>query len=261
VTRLSIGVQSLQPSVTTRLGRGHTVFQARALLEIVGQLGLRSWSFDLIFGVPGQTMAQLEADLAAIIDTAPPHVSLYGLTIEPGTPFASMEAAGTLHLPDDDTWRRQYDQIVQTLRRHGWERYEVSNFARPGHRGVHNDKLWRGGWYAGLGPGAHGFRPDGTRTTTEPDVRSWIADPAGRVTCPSAYEAAVDHLLSTLRHQEGTTHRGLWSASRHRLHPDALIDLDQAGLITCTNPGIRLTEQGFALADGVLRRLSQTLYP
>jgi len=259
VTRLSIGVQSLQPPVATRLGRGHTVHQARALLEIVGQLDLRSWSFDLIFGVPGQTMAQLEADLAAIIDTAPPHVSLYGLTIEPGTPFASMEAAGTLRLPDDDTWRRQYDQIVQTLSRHGWERYEVSNFAKPGHRGLHNEKLWRGGWYAGLGPGAHGFRPDGTRTTTEPDVRSWMADPAGRGICPSASEAAVDHLLSTLRHQEGTTHKGLWSASRHRLHPDTLNDLVQAGLITCTKPGIRLTETGFALADGVLRRLSQTL--
>jgi coproporphyrinogen III oxidase-like Fe-S oxidoreductase len=87
-----------------------------------------------------------------------------------------------------------------------------------------------------------------------------MADPAGHVTCPSAYESAVDHLLSTLRHQEGTTHRGLWTASRHRLSPEALNDLDQAGLITCSNLGIRLTEKGFALADGVLRRLSQTLH-
>lgn len=259
VTRLSIGVQSLQPPVAKRLGRGHTVHQAQALLETVGQLGLRSWSFDLIFGVPGQTMALLEADLAAIIDTAPPHVSLYGLTIEPGTPFARMEAAGTLRLPDGDLWRRQYDRIVQTLSRHGWERYEVSNFAKPGHRGVHNEQLWRGGWYAGLGPGAHGFRPDGTRTTTEPDSRRWMADPAGRATCPSSYEAAVDHLLSTLRHREGTTHQGLWSASRHRLNPEALFDLDQAGLITPSNLGIRLTDQGFALADGILRRLTNAL--
>jgi putative oxygen-independent coproporphyrinogen III oxidase len=259
VTRLSLGVQSLQAPTAKRLGRGHTIAQAQGLLRIVSELRLKSWSFDLIFAVPGQTMAQLRADLQAVVQAQPPHVSLYGLSIEPGTPFADLEASGKLTLPDAEAWRAQYDTIVQTLEDHGWERYEVSNFAKPGHRGVHNEQVWRGGFYAGLGPGAHGFRPNRQRTSTEPSVATWMDGAAITVSQPTAEEAAVDHMLSTLRHIDGTTHSGLLQAGGHDLPPSATLDLCQAGVLTRDANGIQLTPTGFALADGVIRRLSDRL--
>lgn len=259
INRVSIGVQSLQSSVARRLGRGHTTEQARDLLRSMASLSLRSWSFDLIFGVPEQTLEQLQADLTAIIEFSPPHVSLYGLTIEPGTPFAQMVHSGSFTLPEADAWRAQYDLIVQVLTDNGWTRYEVSNFAKPGHRGHHNEQVWRGGWYAGLGPGAHGHRPDGSRTTTENDVASWQSSPTSRINWPTPSDAAVDHLLSTLRHMDGTMHRALLDVTGHRLCEQTVDNLKRAGLLHCNNEGIRLTHAGFPLADGILRRLCTSL--
>jgi oxygen-independent coproporphyrinogen-3 oxidase len=259
VNRLSIGVQSLQPEVAQRLGRGHTVAQAATLLRDVADIGFDSWSLDLIFGVQGQTLDSLEADLDAVLTAAPPHISLYGLTIEPGTPFAELEANGRLRLPEEDAWRAQYDRIVDRLTEAGWERYEVSNFARPGHRSRHNEAVWRGGYYAGLGPGAHGFRPDGTRTTTTRDVDAWLLAPCAQPTATSPRESAVDHILSTLRHIDGTEHAALWEASRHRLCADTVQNLIQDGLLVSNSDQIRLTTAAFPLADGVARRLCATL--
>ncbi len=261
VNRMSLGVQSLQHSVARRLSRGHTTDQALELIQIMPSLPLRSWSIDLIFGVPDQTLDQLKADLDLVRELSPPHISLYGLSIEPGTPFEQMAHSGALTLPEQESWRAQYDLIVQTLTQEGWVRYEVSNFAKPGHRGVHNEQVWRGGWYAGLGPGAHGFRPDGTRTTTVPGVSEWIAQPCARDERPSPKEAAIDHLLSTLRHCNGTTHRGLLEVSGYKLSEQTIDTLCQAGLLIRNTCGIHLTLEGFAMSDGVIRRLAETLSP
>jgi len=259
ITRLSIGVQSLQPAVARRLGRGHTVEQAAQLLHDVSTVGFESWSIDLIFGVPDQTLDDLKTDLEAVLGAAVPHVSLYGLTIEPGTPFADLARSGMLKLPDVNAWRAQYDHIVDVLSQSGWHRYEVSNFARSGHRARHNEAVWRGGFYAGLGPSAHGFRPDGARTTNENTVAPWMCAPRTRADRPSSADAAVDHLLSTLRHCDGTRHDALLDASGHRLCSKTTEDLTNAGLILSSESGVQLQPDAFVVADGIVRRLSDTL--
>jgi putative oxygen-independent coproporphyrinogen III oxidase len=254
ITRLSLGVQTWNRAQARRLGRGHTIEQTEQLLHDVAALGFNSWSIDLMFGLPGQTLAELETDLQRLVGLEPPHVSLYGLSIEPGTPFAQAQAAGQLSLPDEEHWRTQYDRIQAVLEGHGWERYEVSNYARPGHRAIHNEQIWRGGHYAGLGPGAHGFHPDGDRTLCATDWKDWDADPTPMRTRPTAEEAAVDYLLSSLRHIEGTQLEQL-HARGHSIQPQTLHTLKDHRLITFSKTKVQLLPDAFPLADGIVRSL------
>lgn len=261
VTRLSLGVQSFSPRIARRLGRGHTVAQARQLAGLVGGAGFQSWSVDLIFAVPSQTLAELDADLDEIERLAPPHVSLYGLEFHPGTPFARARDQGRMTPADEDAWRAQYDRIVSRLEAGGWERYEVSNFARPGHRARHNELVWRGGAYAGVGPGAHGLRPDGARTRQADTLDAWLEDAPGALERPDARQGAVDFVLSTLRHVDGLPLAPL----RHRFGLDVdarrLTGLIAAGLLGWGEGRLRLCPAGFPVADGLVERVVDALVP
>lgn len=261
VNRLSIGVQTFNTSHSLRLGRGHTVAQTRELLSELPSLDLTSWSADLIFALPEQTMDHLEADLDALLEASPPHVSLYGLTIEPGTPFAALAERGKLCLPEGDQWAEMYARIVTRLSDAGLERYEVSNFALPGHRAVHNERVWRGGHYAGLGPGAHGFLPSGDRTLGHATLEEWYADPVPSQESPTAEEAALDMLLSTLRHVDGLSLDALAERTRHRLDPCVLQELSDMHLINVEQHSISLEQAAFPVADGIVRRLAGALIP
>ncbi|CAI8167994.1 radical SAM family heme chaperone HemW [Pseudidiomarina mangrovi] len=151
VTRLSIGVQSLSASQLQRLGRIHDPEQARLAAKHAGQLGLNSFNLDLMHGLPEQTLADAMADLDGIIALQPPHISWYQLTIEPNTAFASRPP----QLPDDDIlWDIQqqgHDKLIAA----GYQQYEVSAYAKPGHQSKHNRNYWEFGDYLGIGCGAH----------------------------------------------------------------------------------------------------------
>jgi oxygen-independent coproporphyrinogen-3 oxidase len=261
VNRLSIGVQTFNPRHARRLGRGHTIDQANRLLKTADTLGFQTWSMDLMFGLPDQTEDELTADLEQLIAAGPPHVSLYGLTIEAGTPFAEARNQGSLSTPSTELWRRMYDRIVDTLEQHGWERYEVSNFARPGHRSVHNEAVWRGGHYAGLGPGAHGYRPDGSRTIGEMSLTEWLNAPRASVDTPSPHESAMDRILSTLRHMDGLNLAALRRDYGFTISEQVLNSLTKTGSATLADEQLRLTRNAFPLADGVVRRLIEGLQP
>jgi len=261
MTRLSVGVQTFHPVHAKRLGRGHTVSQTRALLESIHELPLESWSADLIFALPGQTREELERDLDELMSYSPPHVSLYGLTIEPGTPFAALAKKGTLVLPDEVVWSDMYELVVDRLRDHGLERYEVSNFAREGHRAVHNERVWRGGHYAGLGPGAHGFLPTGERTLSEPSLDAWWTSPVPAEEMPQAHEAAADLILSTLRHVDGLPLDQLTERTGMTVAADVLETLQRYHLIVLRENHVVLSEGAFKIADGVVRRLADALIP
>lgn len=264
VNRLSLGIQTFDERFAHVLNRGHTVRQARELVAEVARADFRSWSVDIIFALPGQSLADLAVDLGAILELEPPHVSLYGLTFEPETPFGRAAARGRMRPPEPELWREQYDHIVRTLEAGGWQRYEVSNFARPGHRAVHNEAVWRGGHYAGLGPGAHGFFPDGTRTLNAPDPVAWRMVPQDRQR-PTAAEAAIDLVLSTLRHCDGLTLPALETHTGHRVHLDALAPLlrPRRGppLLVVRGESLLLTPDGYPLADGVVARVCEALEP
>jgi oxygen-independent coproporphyrinogen-3 oxidase len=155
VNRISLGVQSLDAAALRTLGREHSADQARAALEIARGIFPRL-SFDLIYARPGQDEAAWRAELRAALTLAADHLSLYQLTIEPGTAFATRHARGEILLPDPDTAAALYAATGEEAARFGLQPYEVSNYAVPGGESRHNLAYWRYADYAGIGPGAHG---------------------------------------------------------------------------------------------------------
>ncbi len=151
VNRISIGVQSLDAEQLQRLGRIHDPQQALTAARYAKQLPLRSFNLDLMHGLPDQSIAQAMADLDAIIALEPPHISWYQLTIEPNTSFASRPP----RLPEDDVLAEINDRGHAKLVAAGYENYEVSAYAKPGHQSVHNRNYWQFGDYLGIGCGAH----------------------------------------------------------------------------------------------------------
>ncbi len=152
VTRLSIGVQSFDDAKLRVLGRVHDGAQARAAVEEAAR-HFETFNLDLMYALPGQSVDELARELDTALAFEPPHLSIYHLTIEPNTRFANTPPAG---LPDDDASSDMLDLITARTAAVGLERYEVSAFARPGHRCVHNLNYWQFGDYLGIGAGAHG---------------------------------------------------------------------------------------------------------
>jgi putative oxygen-independent coproporphyrinogen III oxidase len=155
VNRVSIGVQSLDGEALRMLGRQHSAAQAIAALETARAIFPRI-SFDLIYARPDQTLIEWRAELRQALDLAADHLSLYQLTIEPGTKFEAMHRRGEIALPDDDTAVALYEATAEEAERFGLLGYEVSNYAVPGSESRHNLTYWRYSDYAAIGPGAHG---------------------------------------------------------------------------------------------------------
>lgn len=263
VNRVSLGVQTLDPRFARLLNRACTVEQAAQMARRVRSSGVRSWSVDLIFGLPGQSLADLTVDLERLLDLVPPHVALYGLTIEPGTAFERGVRRGRLTPADPDLWREMYDLIVDRLGRDGIVRYEVSNFARDGHRSAHNRLYWTDAPYMGLGPSAHGFWPDGRRYANVADRARWLAAPStsAEEETPTPEQAAIDRLISGLRGVDGVPLAALAARSGRVPDPRHVAALVRRGLLVDDPKVLRLTSEGFPVCDGVVERLIDTLLP
>jgi putative oxygen-independent coproporphyrinogen III oxidase len=211
VNRVSLGVQSLDPVALEMLGRRHSVAQAIAALEIARGMFPRV-SFDLIYARPRQALAAWRAELRQALALAADHLSLYQLTIEPGTAFATLHARGEIVLPDGDDAAALYNATADEAARFGLAAYEVSNYAAPGAESRHNLAYWRYADYAGIGPGAHGrISRDGalfaTRRHRAPEVWAERVERDGHGTTeetalPPA-ERAREMLLMGLRLAEG----------------------------------------------------------
>lgn len=172
VNRLSVGVQSAVDAELQALGRIHTFSRARETFADAHAVGFDNLSADLMFGIPLQTKESLSASLDAFCGLGIRHLSAYCLKIEPGTPFARM--GNSLRVPDDDTDADMYEQIVETLRARGLERYEISNFCMPGFASVHNGKYWNCDDYLGLGVSAHSYL-HGVRFAIARDLPAFLA--------------------------------------------------------------------------------------
>jgi len=211
VNRVSLGVQSLEPEALRRLGRQHTAAQAMAALELARRLFAR-FSFDLIYARPGQSPRSWRAELRQALELAGDHLSLYQLTIEPGTRFEALHRRGELVLPDADAAGTLYDATGEEAARFGLLAYEVSNYARPGGESRHNLAYWRYGDYAGIGPGAHGRVSVGgawpaTRRHRAPEPWAELVERQGHGTAEETAvapaERAREMLLMGLRLSEG----------------------------------------------------------
>ena len=171
INRLSLGVQSFHDPALKLLGRDHDAAQAKAALALAVDV-FPSVSLDIIFGWAGQTEDLLQADLDIALASGANHISTYQLTIEEGTAFAKAEARGDIKAVDADRSADFYELVRERLISEGFEHYEVSNFAKPGHRSQHNLAYWQGRDYVGVGPGAHGrLTVEGTRYVIIAEMR------------------------------------------------------------------------------------------
>lgn len=268
VNRISLGVQTLDDRQLLALNRQHNAAQAVRAVELCRRAGFDNLSIDLIVGLVGQTRAELGADLAGVLRLLPEHLSLYQLTVEPGTPLYAQIRRGRSARPDDDFQAAAYDQVRDTLGAAGYVHYEISNFARGGGRdlqAVHNRLYWTGGEYLGLGVGAHSYRRlaggAGERfangRSTEAYLRTFgSGDPAAwalhEVLEPAAL--AREALWLGLRQLQGLSR--LSYQTEHGVDPvtlggAALLRLRERGLVEWDDDLLRLSRTGALFADEV----------
>jgi putative oxygen-independent coproporphyrinogen III oxidase len=265
VNRVSLGVQALDDTKLKELGRMHTVQEALDAVAIARK-SFDRYSFDLIYARPGQTPQQWEAELKRAIAEAAEHLSLYQLTIEPDTPFATLHKSGKLLTPDEDTARALYDLTQEICASAGLPAYEVSNHARPGAECRHNLVYWRAHEYAGIGPGAHGrIDIEGRRhaTMTEKRPEAWLMRVEslghGMVTDEllTAEERADEFLLMGLRLAEGIDPARYQALAGRTLDPERIAHLKSVGFVESRGDGsLRVTPAGFPVLDAVVADLA-----
>jgi oxygen-independent coproporphyrinogen-3 oxidase len=262
VNRLSLGAQSFQPARLRTLGRDHMPEETVAAVGSARAAGIDNVSLDLIYGVPGQRVADWEADLSAALALAPEHVSAYALTWEPGTPFHARRASGRLEPIAEDDEATMAALAVERLEAAGLARYEISSFARPGRASRHNTRYWDGSDYLGLGAGAHSFSRDpfpGRRWMNERPPAAWTRAVTAHGTAVATEErltvaqARGEFCWTGLRRAAGVD----LEAFRRRFGVDVLavfprVDtlLDEH-LVEVAAGHLRLTRRGFAFADTV----------
>jgi oxygen-independent coproporphyrinogen-3 oxidase len=265
VNRVSLGVQALNDTSLKELGRLHTAREALDAVAIARK-SFDRYSFDLIYARPEQTPAMWADELKLAISEAAEHLSLYQLTIEEGTPFYGLHAAGKLMTPDETAARALYDVTQDICARHNLPAYEISNHAREGAECRHNLVYWRGQEYAGIGPGAHG-RLDigGVRhaTATEKRPEAWLmrveANGHGVVTDDvlNREERADEFLLMGLRLREGIDPERYAALSGRPIDPRRIDVLREEGAITVDADGrLRVTQAGFPVLDAVVADLA-----
>jgi putative oxygen-independent coproporphyrinogen III oxidase len=265
VNRVSLGVQALDDAALKELGRLHTAQEALDAVAVARSI-FRRYSFDLIYARPGQTPKVWAAELKRAIAEAAEHLSLYQLTIEPGTPFFGLHRAGKLTVPDEGLARDLYDITQSICSDAGLPAYEISNHARLGAECRHNLVYWRGHDYAGVGPGAHGrLTIDGRRIATETEKRpeSWLirveACGSGMIVDENltSGEVADEYLLMGLRLAEGIDPARYSAISGRALNPRRVSILRNEGAVETTPDGrLRVTKSGFPLLDAVVADLA-----
>jgi putative oxygen-independent coproporphyrinogen III oxidase len=258
VNRLSLGLQSFDNAALALLGRAHSAREGWRALEIA-QKRFRRVSFDLIYALPGETEAGWSATLAQALSLGTSHLSLYQLTIEPGTRFAALHAAGKLEPLDPDSSAALFELTDEMTATAGLPAYEISNHARSGRESRHNLTYWRYGDYAGIGPGAHGRR-SGMRTVRHKKPENFLKAMARNSSgiaeeAPlSAIEAADEALVMGLRLREGIDAQAI--AERFGL--GAVVDwgrvarLAESGHLLRDDARIRLTGKGRLVLDHIL---------
>jgi putative oxygen-independent coproporphyrinogen III oxidase len=265
INRVSLGVQALDDAALKELGRLHSAQEALDAVAVARQ-AFERYSFDLIYARPRQTPQAWAAELKRAIAEAAEHLSLYQLTIEPDTPFATLHAAGKLVVPNDDSARALYDVTQEICAHAGLPAYEVSNHARPSAECRHNLVYWRGHEYAGIGPGAHGRldiggrrhatmaqkRPEAWLTRVETLGHGLVADDV-----LSAEERADEFLLMGLRLTEGIDPARYAAIAGRPLDPGRIQMLVAHGLVESRGADrLRVTAAGFPVLDAVVADLA-----
>ena len=258
ITRLSIGVQTLVDEELATLGRRHVYADVVRCVAAARAAGF-ALSLDLIFAVPGQTLASWRTTLARAVALAPDHCSTYGLTVEEGTPYATWFAREPERFASSDLEAELYAAAIETLGAAGYEHYEISNFAKPGFRCEHNENYWANGEYLGLGVGAASYR-DGERSVATRELATYCAALEAGTTVPRERErlggerAAGEAAMLRLRTLEGIDVAAF--SARYGLDVEAvyarpIAEFEEAGLLARGAGRIALTERGRFVANDV----------
>lgn len=287
VNRVSLGVQAFQPELLQVCGRSHTKSDIYISVEIIRQVGIPDLSLDLISGLPQQTLEQWQATLDAAVAIAPNHISIYDLTIEPQTAFGRYYKPGVHPLPTDDTTVQMYHQGRQILIAAGYEHYEISNYAKPGHQCRHNRVYWENRSYYGFGMGAASYVQGQrfTRPRKTGEYYQWVQDfiaAGGVLEYPQTplNEVLLETLMLGLRLKEGVnlstlttlfgekTLEQIWTCLRpyHRQGWVEIVEIDGAASAMLdaeqlrTSGQLRLTDpDGFLFSNVVLAALFSQL--
>jgi oxygen-independent coproporphyrinogen-3 oxidase len=267
VNRLSLGVQALDDAALGALGRKHSAAQALAALEHARATFPRL-SFDLIYARPGQTMAAWQAELARALALAADHLSLYQLTIGPGTAYEALHRSGQIVLPTDEDSTALYDATGEAAAKFGLHGYEISNYAKPGAESRHNLAYWRYQDYAGIGPGAHGRVTIGenliaTRRHRAPEPWADRVEQNGHGSTAeelvSTHDKAREALLMGLRLSEGIDKSRFEARTNTNLNDAIDTGIKQAAIaenyLIETETHLIATQTGRRLLDALLARL------
>ena len=256
--RVSLGVQAMRDGLLAAADRRHDVVAARRAVDLIRAAGLRSWSMDLMFGLAGQTPRGWVGDVLQAADTLrPPHLSVYALTVEPRTRLAWQVRRGEVTLPGGGEQARMLLAARSLLRARGWVHYEVSSYARPGHRSRHNSKYWSMAPYLGVGAGAHGFAGGRRwwnirRPSRYIDAVASLGDPTAGEERPTPEGLAFEALMTGLRDLE----RGVDDAALAAPQGGAVLhDELRRGRLERVAGRLRVTLSGMRTMDDLLLRL------
>ena len=253
VNRLSIGMQSAIDNELEALGRIHTFSDFRRCYDHARRAGFDNISVDIMYGIPHQTMDSLKRTLDAAVELSCEHISTYGLTVEPGTEFYRI--ADSLDIADDDVQQQMYMYISQHLARHGYEKYEISNFCRKGMESLHNLKYWRAQEYLGLGVAAHSYF-GGIRFGISRDIDSFMRgeDDFSEDEPISDTERQREYVMLGMRLTEGVSFdrfRQSFGKDFMSEYPD-IVKYASAGYVNITDRGVSFTDSGLFVSNAIL---------
>ena len=269
VDRISMGVQSFDSRRLKALGRLHTADDVTATVATLRRRGFERFNLDLIYGLPKQTLDDWNRDLDRLLEFEPGHASLYALQYEEGTPYGDAHARGRLNTLDDDLVRAMFGTARERLAGAGLSLYEISNFAAPGRRSLHNQRYWRNEAYYGIGAGAYS-RIANERRRNEADRRRYVAALRERNHAIEERdrlgprEDYVETLSSGLRTVDGVSRRTLFDRSGIdliRAHASWIERLASTGLATFDGDRLILTEDGLWVLDTILEPFLEVATP
>ena len=261
VNRISFGAQTFQPELLKSIGRIHDGQDVTRSIELARAEGFENLSIDLMFGLPGQSMEDVRTSVEHALSYDLPHISLYGLKIEENTVFHHLYMRNELVLPEEEVELEMYKYIIEAMVKHGYEQYEISNFAKPGFASKHNTTYWKNRAYFGVGAGAHGY-VQGIRHMNIRGVQAYIDAcaqglPRADSNSVSRQEAMEDFMMLGLRMLSGIE-RARFEEQFQETWDDRFSnhfhELMKVGLISPTDSGYRLTKEGLYLANEVFGR-------
>ncbi len=263
ITRVSMGVQSFDESLLKFMHRVHSREEALDSLEALSNSGLDSFSVDLIYGNPGQSLKTLEQDIQTLLQFSPPHVSAYALTIEPKTRLGKQFELGRLVPAEDETVAQHFDIVVEGLARDGILQYEVSNFSKSGFEAVHNSAYWNHHNYLGFGPGAHSFWKGpapgkAQRWNNKSELKSYLNKSwktENELEELTSKELVEERLMLGLRTTKGISRKRLkkdYETELNESQENYILTREKEGLLKSDEDAVILTQKGLKISDAII---------